>query len=182
MRPLQTQAEIEKREKRNKTIIGIVIITLLVLSTAGFALNGVGIGDSNQQPSNGAPYYNGQYWIYGQAGQESYFTYQKEDINFSASLLNKGLSDYYGGIIYIDSQDSTVLNEIAINLRRYSSSIKEACYGACDRDLPEKTCEENLIVFKESENQIIREEQKCVFIYGNLKTVDAFLYNTLGLN
>ena len=44
MRKIKTQAEIEKRQNRNKVIIALVFVVLMVFSTAGFALfSGTGI-------------------------------------------------------------------------------------------------------------------------------------------
>ena len=71
---------------------------------------------------------------------------------------------------------------ITNNLGRYASRIQEACYGECERDFPEKDCSENLIVFKEMEERKIYQEEKCIFIEGDLLSVDAFLYKIMGFS
>jgi len=161
-----------------------VIIALLVLSTAGFALNGLGgnLGSTDPTlPADGVVY-NGQYWIYTVSGQQFYFTNKKEDVSLEDFTLNKGFADFAGKTLYIDTESPTVLNEIGLNLGRYVSKIQEVCYGPCERDLPERDCSENLISFKESEIPSVNEQENCIFIEGDLKTVDAFLYGVLGLN
>ena len=62
----------------------------------------------------------------------------------------------------------------------YSYRIQDACYGECERDLPEKSCEEKIIVFRESQEKQIYQEGNCIFIDGDLSSVDAFLYKILG--
>lgn len=185
MRPLETAEIIHKREMRRKRIIGISIIALLVLSTAGFALNGLGTGiggNNNQEVPEGEAFYNGQYWVYTSSGQQFYFTHKKEEANFDASGIQKSFADFAGKKLYIDSENVQALNEISVNLGRFANDAQEACYGGCERDLPEKDCSENLISFKDSQVESIREQEKCVFIEGNLKALDAFLYRALGLN
>jgi hypothetical protein len=184
VKPLQSAEVIERRNNRNKRIIGIVIIALLVLSTAGFALTGLGgnLGSTDTTLPDGEVVYNGQYWIYSVSGQQFYFTHKKEDVNIESFTFNKGFADFAGKPLYIDTESPAVLNEVSLNLGRFVTKMQEVCYGSCDRDLPEKDCSENLISFKESQTASIREQENCVFIEGDLKTVDAFLYKVLGLN
>jgi hypothetical protein len=69
-----------------------------------------------------------------------------------------------------------------VNLARYASRFQEACYGECEKDLPEKDCSEKLIVFRESEVKKVYEEGSCVIIEGDMVAVDAFLYRVLGIS
>ncbi|MEK6846800.1 MAG: hypothetical protein AABY16_01390 [Nanoarchaeota archaeon] len=185
MQKIQTAATLAAAEQRRSRFGGIVIIAILLLSTAGFALSGVGFGSngSNDGQDDG-PVYNGQYWVYNLAGQQYSFTNSASEVDFSAvSNLQKNLADFSGRQVYIDSDNTAALQEILINLGRHVQRISEACYGECDRDLPEKTCESGpMIVVRTSEQQSVREEQNCVFIDGDLRTVDVFLYKILGLN
>jgi hypothetical protein len=84
-------------------------------------------------------------------------------------------------------------NEIINNLKGIFSRYQEACLvGGCDyddvnetgnKDLPEKTCSDNLIVFDEIENETrVWQENNCVYISGNyILGADAFLYNVFGI-
>ena len=184
VKPLQTAEFIEKRDKRRKTIVGIVIITLLLLSTAGFALNGIGTGFQNDKvntPANG-PTYNGQYWVYTLSGQQFYFTYKKDETNATNLDFQKTFADFAGKDLYIDTASPAVYSEIGTNMGRFVNKLQEACYGHCERDLPEKNCADNLISFKDSSTESITEQENCTFIEGDLKTVVAFLYRVLGVN
>lgn len=184
MKKIQTTAILAAAEQRRRRIGGIVIIALLLMSTAGFALSGVSFGGNGGNGNQGdGPVYNGQYWIYDLGGQQYSFINPASELDFSvAEGMTKNLADFSGKQIYLDSDNAAALQEILLNLGRHTPRISEACYGECDRDLPEKTCEsEPMIIVRTSESQIIREEQKCVFIEGDLKTVDIFLYKMLGL-
>ena len=185
MQKIQTVATLVAAEQRRRRIGGIVIIALLLLSTLGFALSGVDLGGNSGNNNQGNdPVYNGQYWIYNFGGQQYSFTNPANELDFTAAEgMTKNLADFSGRQIYIDSDNTAALQEILLNLGKHTPRISEACYGECDRDLPEKNCEsDSLIVVRTSESQMIREEQKCVFVEGDLKTVDIFLYKMLGLD
>jgi regulator of sigma D len=60
--------------------------------------------------------------------------------------------------------------------------MQEACYGSCERNLPEKNCTENIIIFKDSKENSVTQQDKCVFIEGDLRTVDAYIYKLFELS
>lgn len=183
MERIRSIVEKERSEKRKKLWLGAFFIAILVLSTLGFALTGV-YNSSNTQTDNqnGDGQYNGQYWVYNLGGQEFYFNNDINDINFENVELDKRLNSYSGKKLFIDSENEVVSNLLAGNLGRFAERVQEACYGECERDLPEKDCSENLIIWRESEEKKVFEEQNCVFIYGDLSMLDAFLYRVLGFN
>ena len=74
------------------------------------------------------------------------------------------------------SGNSQGLNQALGFLGPFVSRIQEACYGPCEEDLPEKSCEDNLIVVKESEESKIYQEENCIFIEGGTGAIDAFFY------
>ena len=94
--------------------------------------------------------------------------------------ISMKINDFSGKTLYIDSENLAVNGEILNNLGKYSYRIQEACYGECERNLPEKSCEDNFIVFRESEERNVYQEENCIFIDGDLSSVDAFLYKILG--
>ncbi len=184
MRTILSAAEMAEKEKKRKRIGGIVIIALLVLSSLGFALSSVSNNNQSEVNEEGLNY-NGQYWVYSLGEQKYYFTYHTSEINTSLIGLTKTLGDFSNRQVYIDSQIGGGLQEIYNSLGIYASKVVEACYGKCERDLPEKECApggEILLVLRENETSRISEENNCVFLNGDLKTVDAFLYRVLGIN
>ncbi|MEK6915682.1 MAG: hypothetical protein AABW89_04040 [Nanoarchaeota archaeon] len=184
MNRIKSLGDLAKSEQRRKRIGGIVIISLLLLSTIGFAISIVGIGGngaSNPGDTQGFSY-NGQYWVYSAGSQKYYFTKHVDEINISSYSLDKTLADFAGKQIYIDSEP-VGLQEIYNNLGQYAGKINEACYGPCEKDLPEKDCSSDiLIVVRGSLNQSIYEQESCIFIDGDIGTIDAFLYKVLGIN
>ncbi len=181
MRSIQTASSLEKQQKKRKRIGGIIIIGLLLLSTLGFAISGTGI--TKQKKPEGLQY-DGQYWTYFVSGIPRYrFAYGLEDLNFENASLIKTLSDFENKNLFIDSDDSSSIQEIAVNLGNYVSKISEACYGSCSKDIPELTCDtDGILIVIEPEGNSISENGNCVFIKGDLKKVDTFLYNLLKLN
>ena len=182
MRKIRTAEEIAKKQRLIKIIVGSVLIFLMVFSTAGFALNGLGGGSSSSSKSNDLEevYFNGQYWVYTLEGQQFYFTNQIAHVSEIPLSTSVQLSDLFGKTIYLDSENQLVEEEIVNNLGRYIYGVQVACYGECELDLLERGCEENLIVFRKSEEKKVYQEEKCIFIEGDLSSVDAFLYEILG--
>tara|TARA_Y100000034_G_scaffold135185_1_gene206041 strand:+ start:36 stop:581 length:546 start_codon:yes stop_codon:yes gene_type:complete len=181
MQRIKTAEEVEKKQRLVKIVAGAVLIFLMVFSTAGFALNGIG-GNNNDNAEEDGAYFNGQYWIYNLAGQQFYFNNRVEDVSEIEMNISSKINEFSQQILYIDSKNMEVGAQISDSLGRYASRIQEACQGDCDRDLPEKDCSENLISFKVAEERKIYQEEKCIFIEGDLLAVDAFLYRILGLN
>lgn len=184
MKPIETAHAIAERERKRRRIGGIIIIALLVLSTLGFALSGVGLRRDDGASEDGLTY-NGQYWVYTAGGQQYFFTHHPSELTDVSIQITKTLVDYASKQIYIASEDSLGVQEIATNLGRYSPRISEACYGTCEKDLPEKECvagAEPLIVVRAANAFRVSEQDNCVFIDGDLRSVDAFLYHVLGLN
>ena len=144
-------------------------------------MNGVGI-KSSETDKEGL-IFDGQFWMYYLGGQPIYrFTYGLNELSTNISI-SKTLADFGGKKVYIDSENGIGIQEIALNLGRHVSKIGEACYGPCERDLQEFSCdgEETLIVIKPTYLGV-SEKNNCVFIEEDLKAVDSFLYNILGLN
>lgn len=178
MRAINSKEVAERKARRNKLVVGIFFIVLLVFSTAGFALYDSD-GSSNSETENGQ--YNGQYWVYSLGGQLFYFTAHKSEITNIEVNIQKTLAGYLGSNLYIDSENSLVASEINNNLARYSSRVQMACYGPCEYNLPEKDCSENMIIFRESAERKVYQTDNCVFIDGDIYAVDAFLYKILGI-
>lgn len=100
-----------------------------------------------------------------------------EDIEEIVVESNKKPEDYYGSVLYIDAENHGILQEIATTVGLASSRVQEACYGSCEENLPERNCTDgNLIVWKESEENRVYQEEQCVFIEGDMNAVDAFIY------
>lgn len=182
MRKIETANEIAKKTAKRKRIGGIFIIALLLLSTLGFAINGVGI--NSEEPTQEGLIFDGQYWNYYLGGEIIYrFAHGLNELNFTNVNFDKTLADFGGKSVYIDSENNIGTQEIALNLGRHAAKIGEACYGACERDLQELTCDTpNILIVIKSNYTGVIQENNCLFIQEDLKVVDSFLYKLLGLN
>ncbi len=173
MRNIEKPAEKERKRKRNSRIISIFFLSILILSSVGYAFLAYQPGaNTNSDIQN-----NGNQWI---------IQYQDQTLTFSSSpastadvevSMNKDIASYVAKPLYIVSDNEGISYEIASNLGRYAQRTQLACYGDCDEStLPEKTCADNLIVWISSQENKVYQENNCIFIEGDMRAVDAFLY------
>lgn len=176
MRKLESKEEIERKRKFRTTILSLLMLFILILSTLGFAFLS---NTKTTQGNTGNQQQNQQ-----NTGQIN-FQYQGNLISLVStyeSIANIPVNIsiypqfYSGSILYIDSTNQGILQELGSTLGRLSSRVQEACYGKCERNLPEKNCADNLIVWKESSEDKVFQIDNCVFIEGDISSVDAFIY------
>jgi flagellar basal body-associated protein FliL len=180
MRRLETQELVVQKKKKNNLIISIIMLLLLVLSTLGFAF-GTYSGSSNSD-NNVIPAQQNT-----ETGRAS-LVYNGQTFNLLNSLINIESvpvditikpSDYTNGTLYIDSEDQQIIQEIASTLGRIAPNIQRACYKECEENIPEKDCTSTIIVHSSSTENRVYQDNKCIFIEGDLKAADAFLYKIL---
>jgi len=183
MRKLLEQTD--KGSKRNSIIVSIFLLITLVSSTLGFAFlsnTGSVVSEDVGEPINGVQNAQGL-WTFQAGGETFSFLNSPESTSQIPVSINKTLNEYFGNILYIASQNLEVTSEITQNLGRYSQRVQSACYGPCEENLPEKDCSDNLIVWRDSGENKVYQEDNCVFIEGNgTLSADAFLYRIFGVN
>jgi hypothetical protein len=97
----------------------------------------------------------------------------------------KYLDTYYGKPLYISSESNEAGAEIERNLGQIALRIRRAYLEGeeGEENLPTKTCEDNFIIIKKSNNTEITQNESCVFIKGPLgnltKITDEFLFKIL---
>jgi hypothetical protein len=186
MKQLESHEKADRRKKRNGLIIGVMLIFLMFFSSISFAIyyassgNDYDYGDDVLDENQEGPIHNGRYWVYNFPSGPVGFVNQVEDFENVDVTVDLGASVYSEGILYIDSEDEEIYELVAGNLGRFTPRYQKACYGACEYDLPERTCEDNLIVYKESGVEKVYQEDNCIFIEGSSLAADAFLYDILG--
>ena len=158
MRKIQSPEETAKKKKRNNMIIGLFMLAVLVLGTVGYGFSGFSDSAQNTEDS--------------QENQEPNLRNSLDSVKTIPVTLNKTPNDFIGKTLYIASENQEATNEIASTLGIYSQRIEQ--------DLPEKDCSEEIIVFKDSPENKVYQEENCIFIEGDIKAVDAFLYKILG--
>ena len=177
MRKIQSAAEIEADKKKKGRMLSVFMLIILVGSLLGYAI-GFRQDDSSSNSNTGNSQVNGNTYRYGDI--DLYFTHTKSNVSDVSVDTFLTINNYYGKKVYLSSNNSAVKNEIISTLGNFVS-IQEACYGKCDSDLPEKTCSDNMIVWQNSKENKVYQKDNCVFIDGDLKAADAYLYKIFGL-
>ncbi len=179
MRKIKTQGELEKKNKRNIAIMSILMLLLLVISSIGFAfISGPGLGSENQDSQEQETSLYDKISIQYQGTNINLLSSYNDIQNISVdNSINAG--PYLGNILYIDAKNNGILQEISSTLGRFSSRVQEVCYGKCQENLPEKNCTENLVVWRESSENKVYQQENCIFIEGDIRAADAFIYKTL---
>ncbi len=188
MRKIESRYEKEKGRKRKQIIIGVSLAVLMIFGVLGFALQGgvVNQGDKNSLDNvfyNGFEfeYING-FWIIGDFAFR-YNPQQVEDIGFAL----KNMNNYQGKPIYIYSESEEAKLEVYVNLGQVAQRVQDACVENknCSGNFPVKTCEDNFIIIKEGNNNMITQDNNCVYIEGLqedlTKLTDQFLFKILGI-
>ncbi|MEK6850350.1 MAG: hypothetical protein AABX85_02120 [Nanoarchaeota archaeon] len=184
MRRILTKEEMLVKEKRRNRIISFVILVIMLGSTVGFAFvfkSDNSNGDVQNLP--GKLYNYGDKWAAEVDGQQFVFSSSPGSINSTDVVLLSTPNQFYGKPLYIDTSSQNMYSEIASTLGRYAERVQEACYSSCENiTFAEKTCEDNLIVIKPAEKNKVYQNQSCVFIEGDMRAVDAFLYKLFDLS
>lgn len=179
-----------KKEKRNKTIIGIVLVVVMTLSTVGYSL----FSREGTTNSGTIKYNNIEFtmqedglWHFIINNNEFTTTYNPLDVKNITNNVKLNLGNYQDKPLYfyylIDSQSE---NEIARNIGQVTSRMNYACFAGENCIWAEKNCiSDNIVIVKNLNETIIRQEDKCAYISynesDNLKTADSFIFRVLGI-
>jgi hypothetical protein len=192
MRRIKSKESQAKRERINQVIVGLVLASILLVSTIGFALlssDSINIR-KEKKTYNGVEFVlNSQtgLWDFQSSGKtfSTYNTpYETEDINSDFISL-----DYFtGNVIYFVIDNPLAANEIVYNFNNYILRFQEVCLDkeeCLDSSLVSKNCSSKVIVFKESEELSIKKEENCVFILApyerQIEASDRIIFKALGI-
>ncbi len=187
MKRLKSKGSEAKKQKKNQTIIGVILIIVMFGSVFGIFVGSWGDRENSKIDYNGFKFIKeNNFWILEIGDFQFAFKYnpnEVSEINTEAKYLN----NYYGVPLYISSDYPESTYEIVSNLDQIVLRIQPACLNesACEEDLPTKTCEDNFIVIEEKNETNIIQDNNCVFIQGpqeNLTMIsDEFLFHILGV-
>jgi hypothetical protein len=183
IKKLEKAEETEKKRKRNTLILSIVMIGILVFSTAGY----FSLSDNSDTSASEKVQNIGDAWIVSYGDQSFRLSNAPESGENVSILMFGNMGSYYGKAVYVASDSDSAFYEVASTLGRYTERMQQACYGKCNKDLPEKNCNETMIVITASnETELgrgrIYEDNNCLYIEGGLVEVDAFLYRIFEIN
>jgi len=187
MRRIETRESAEKKDRRNKIAIGIILVALMLLSTAGYAFFSGDKTDSEiiKVSIDGRDFYKqGDFWAFSLNNQNFYLTYLPNETGVIS--LSKSMRDYSGQPVYF-TKNGLAEGEISRNIGSFVSKVWFACMQGenCTENWPIKNCTSNLVIIKEQDigNNRFREEDNCVFIFSNdtIRAADAFIYKLIGV-
>ncbi|MDO8623385.1 MAG: hypothetical protein Q7R52_03995, partial [archaeon] len=128
---------------------------------------------------------NGEYWTANINSYDLLFKYNPNEVQKIDSTVNK-ISSYSGSPLYIYTPNEEVYYELYRNMQPFVQRIQIACLKGDDcKGIAEKTCDDNLIIVKYSDNINIKQNKSCVFIYTPIENatmaVDEFLFKVLSV-
>jgi hypothetical protein len=180
MERIETKEEKEKRQKRKARIFSFIMLAIMVLSTLGYAFityekdssgsNKNAKGETQEQIGDSL-------WLLDYNGQQMTLSTSKEAAKNISVELFFDIKNYAGNQVYVSYENySFVYYEISNTLGGYAKKVAPACLGKCEANLPEKNCTDLLIVYNKSDFNRVYQNENCVFIEGDIRAVDAFLY------
>ncbi len=186
LRKIKTEEQLHRKKRRDQILVGSVMIALLTVSILGYSLIS-NITDSGHSTANelGLKFVrdNG---LWRTTIGKTEFGFQNLPSGVSNVSVNGSfnLSQYLNKPLYIVNPNEGY-PEILNNIGRYVLRYQQACIASesCDGNLPTKTCNSNLIIFKHGNKTSVYQNKNCVYISGDsTKGADAFLYKVLGIN
>ena len=196
----QTLKEKEEKDNRTKRIFSIVVVIILALSTAGFAL----LSSSGNQ-NGGNVYYNFEFSPTNEGWQTSVGDYyvltqylpQEVDYINHSGMLNK--EDFQGVVYFVTKTESE--NQAAKELSRLITAAKkgyaclpenqgeEECLNKSIKSCEDATRIQKIIIFNETkeseENASIAYENNCLSIKGNseelIRATDKAIFLLFGI-
>ncbi len=182
MRKIKSQAEIDKKKKRNQIIIGVILVGLMMFSTIGYSLMDKG-GSTTKTVKYAGLNFISTNGIWTIEGTQMYFNHLPTELGNVSIEGNYSLESYSNQTLYFVNYSGAgelLINNLQGKIARY----QEACLdSACGQDLPVKNCSKDLvIVFSSSTENRVYQKDKCVFIGGDYtQGVDAFVYKLFGI-
>ena len=180
----EQELEIENKKKMKVKVLGLFLLFILAVSSIGYAF----ISSDNKSNQANNELKEGQIieqngrWVAKLGEQIVSFSNSPEDAANISDTSTTGISDYYQkNLYYVDSQNA-LYYELSQNIGLYAGGMRQACYGPCSDNLPEKNCSSNMIIWnRNSTINRVYQQDKCVFIEGDRRAVSAFLYKVFGL-
>lgn len=195
IKKLQSRKEQEKKHKKQQRWLGIGLIFIMFGSVFGVVVAFFSTQDPNepvQETYLGYDLNQGAgFYILTVGNNNIYLNTDPNNFNSLDYSINisKMVTMFVGNPLYIDSSDSYSYQTLEQNLFTYANRIVAACIDEldCSNDnLPIKTCEDNIIIVKESSENKIYEDNNCIYIEGNYEDVtaltDIFLLRVFGIN
>lgn len=189
MRKIITIKERERKETRSKLVVGLVLVAIMILSSVGYAFYNTGREEIKKLNYGGIKFTlkEDNLWHFNIQGQEFSTLYNPEQIENISSFILLNIQAYAQKSLYFSyDSERQGINEINRNIGRFATRTQYVCLDNCTENWPIKDCSENIIIIKESGENLIKQENKCIYILGKesdlLRVSDAFIFRILGIS
>lgn len=179
--PEQKLADDERRKNRNK-YLGIGLLFIMAVSSIGYAfISNDSESNGNSVQKEGLYEENGQ-WVFRQGSVSLAFSTSPDEARNISSNINITLNDFAQKKVYVSDEGQSLFGILSQSVGNFVP-LSSACYGPCTEDLPEKNCSEKdyLIVWNRTAENSLKQKENCIFIDGDIRAVDAFVYRAFGL-
>ena len=188
MRKIISKKELGKKAKRNQFIVGAILVFIMMFSVLGYSFGGRNQEEETEKIVYGELEFVNQngFWFTQIGDFEFVFSYNPNEVSKQDVELNY-VNNYQDKPLYISSEDYKSSSEIYNNLNQFVLRMQNVCTEEqeCEGDLPVKTCEDNFIIIKKSNETKLVQNNSCVFIEAPLeelvKITDEFLFQILGI-
>ena len=192
MQKIKTKEESEKEGRRNKIIISLILVFIMVLSTIGYAFFNQ---RQEEVQEEGKITYKGLvfsedvngFWS-TQINEYGIITkYNPEETkNVSFFDFDVSVKDFYNHPLYFVSNNTLAVNELSRNICLFSTRCQAACLEeTCGKDFPVKNCTENIIIIKDSDVFKSSKKDNCLFIEApkeeQERVADSLVFKILSL-
>jgi hypothetical protein len=200
IRKIQTEEEKERIQKRNRTIISIVLAFIMLFSTAGyFAFDFADKTSVKEITYNNIKFKQTTYgtWSFTQSGYNFETRFLPQDLTNISISTTKLLSDYNSKVLYFSGESisdlsTSAMQELTTLMSPFIQRANYACLSDnCTQNYAIKNCSvDNIIIFKRSltNTSRISEQEKCLTLEYNYnlageeeKVADAFFYKLIGV-
>ena len=188
IRNIESKKEIEKKQRKNRIIIGGILIFIMLGSTFGIIVDSFGSNSEVEKTEyNGYKFvYENGFWTTTIGNYKFIFKYNPTQVEKIDSKL-RDLNSYSAVPVYINSEDYISEVEIYRNLGNIVGRFQGACLEerGCEENWPIKDCSSNFIIIRKANESNIYQDENCVFIEGkegNLtQLTDEFLFKIIGI-
>ncbi|MEK6832939.1 MAG: hypothetical protein AABY32_02735 [Nanoarchaeota archaeon] len=188
IRNIESKKEIEKKQRKNRIIIGGILIFIMLGSTFGIIVDSFGSNSEVEKTEyNGYKFvYENGFWTTTIGNYKFIFKYNPTQVEKIDSKL-RDLNSYSAVPVYINSEDYVSEVEIYRNLGNIVGRFQGACLEerGCEENWPIKDCSNNFIIIRKANESNIYQDENCVFIEGkegNLtQLTDEFLFKIIGV-
>lgn len=192
MRKISNQSERDRKDKRNKIILGIFLIIVMLFSVIGYSFMSGDEVSEKKLKYGGVEFVldNAERWNF-QIGGNWFNTRFNPEETKDIFVPVVSLQEYTNNPLYLSIESdwkNEIKQEIFLNLNSFLTRIQDACLDdTCSEDYPIKNCEEDkIIVVEVGEIVEIKGEGNCILITAPeeemVKSIDAVLFKILGIS